>query len=66
MSYEGAVDLDSIKDLNERHATEVQIMEFGQIPKQVFTVPHPQRIIKPVLYREPSDEIIEDLATESK
>lgn len=30
-------------DLNERHALEVQIMEFGQIPKQVFTVPHPRR-----------------------
>nr|XP_023018434.1 protein FAN-like [Leptinotarsa decemlineata] len=43
LCYEGAVDLDSIPDLNERHALEVQIMEFGQIPKQVFKVPHPRR-----------------------
>jgi factor associated with neutral sphingomyelinase activation len=44
LCYEGAVDLDSIDDLNQRHALEVQIMEFGQIPKQIFTVPHPQRL----------------------
>lgn len=37
------MDLDSITDLNHRHALEVQIMEFGQIPKQVFNVPHPKR-----------------------
>ncbi|XP_067007294.2 protein FAN isoform X2 [Anabrus simplex] len=44
LCYEGAVDLESIKDINQRHALEVQIMEFGQIPKQVFTLPHPQRL----------------------
>ncbi|KAJ9595217.1 hypothetical protein L9F63_013478, partial [Diploptera punctata] len=44
LCYEGAVNLDSIRDLNQRHALEVQIMEFGQIPKQIFTVPHPQRL----------------------
>jgi factor associated with neutral sphingomyelinase activation len=43
LCYEGAVDLDSIQDLNQRHALEVQIMEFGQIPKQIFTLPHPQK-----------------------
>ncbi|XP_069705161.1 protein FAN-like [Periplaneta americana] len=43
LCYEGSVDLDSIHDMNQRHALEVQIMEFGQIPKQIFTVPHPQR-----------------------
>lgn len=46
LCYEGNVNLDAINDLNERHALEVQIMEFGQIPKQVFKVPHPQRKIK--------------------
>lgn len=51
------MDLDSIKDLNRRHALEVQIMEFGQIPKQIFTIPHPQRIIKLPLYKQPSEEI---------
>lgn len=43
LCYEGAVDLNSIKDWNQRHALEIQIMEFGQIPKQVFFKPHPSR-----------------------
>ncbi|XP_032667732.1 protein FAN-like isoform X1 [Odontomachus brunneus] len=43
LCYEGAVDLDTVRDINDRHGLEVQIMEFGQIPKQVFTLPHPQR-----------------------
>nr|XP_018899764.1 PREDICTED: protein FAN-like [Bemisia tabaci] len=43
LCYEGAVDLESITDWNQRHALEVQIMEFGQIPKKVFSVPHPPR-----------------------
>ncbi|XP_015108694.1 protein FAN isoform X1 [Diachasma alloeum] len=43
LCYEGAVDLDTIQDINDRHGMEVQIMEFGQIPKQVFTLPHPSR-----------------------
>jgi factor associated with neutral sphingomyelinase activation len=44
LCYEGTVDLDSIHDMNQRHALEVQIMEFGQIPKQIFKVPHPRRL----------------------
>uniref|UniRef100_U5EY84 Putative neutral sphingomyelinase n-smase activation associated factor n=1 Tax=Corethrella appendiculata TaxID=1370023 RepID=U5EY84_9DIPT len=40
LCYEGAVDLDLVKDLAQRHALEVQISEFGQIPKQLFTLPH--------------------------
>uniref|UniRef100_T1JHX1 WD repeat-containing protein 55 homolog n=1 Tax=Strigamia maritima TaxID=126957 RepID=T1JHX1_STRMM len=43
LTYEGSVDLDNIKDLNERYALEVQIMEFGQVPKQIFHRPHPSR-----------------------
>ncbi|XP_033626549.1 protein FAN-like [Asterias rubens] len=43
LTYEGAVDLDSIKDLNERASVKVQIMEFGQTPKQLLTKPHPSR-----------------------
>lgn len=53
LCYEGNVDLASITDLNERHALEVQIMEFGQIPKQVFKVPHPQRILGTPITTEP-------------
>uniref|UniRef100_A0A8D8WJ65 Protein FAN n=1 Tax=Cacopsylla melanoneura TaxID=428564 RepID=A0A8D8WJ65_9HEMI len=43
LCYEGSVDLDKVKDWNQRHALEVQIMEFGQIPKQIFIAPHPAR-----------------------
>ncbi|GBP69977.1 Protein FAN [Eumeta japonica] len=42
--YEGSIDLECIEDMNERHAFEVQIMEFGQVPKQLFTRPHVRRI----------------------
>ncbi|KAI8428162.1 hypothetical protein MSG28_002408 [Choristoneura fumiferana] len=42
--YEGAVDLDDIYDMNDRHALEVQIMEFGQVPKQLFVRPHVRRV----------------------
>jgi len=43
MCYEGNVDLSSETDFGKRNALEVQIMEFGQIPKQLFKVPHPSR-----------------------
>ena len=43
LCYEGNVDLDKISDLNERYALEVQISEFGQVPKQIFRRPHPAR-----------------------
>lgn len=34
--------------MNEKHALEVQIMEFGQIPKQIFRKPHVRRILQSV------------------
>lgn len=40
----GSVDLDNVNDLEKRLALEVQIGEFGQVPKQLFTTPHPQRM----------------------
>lgn len=43
LCYEGAIDLENIDDLAKRHALEVQISEFGQIPKQLFTKPHVHR-----------------------
>lgn len=46
LTYEGAVDLDSIKDPMERNAIIAQIKEFGQTPKQIFTQPHPSRLPK--------------------
>uniref|UniRef100_A0A8B9ZIK9 Neutral sphingomyelinase activation associated factor n=1 Tax=Anas platyrhynchos TaxID=8839 RepID=A0A8B9ZIK9_ANAPL len=45
LTYEGGVDLNSIMDPNEKVALLTQILEFGQTPKQLFTVPHPQRIL---------------------
>lgn len=44
LCYEGAINLDNVNDLTKRHALEVQISEFGQIPKQLFTKPHIPRI----------------------
>lgn len=44
--------MDTIRDINDRHGLEVQIMEFGQIPKQIFTLPHPRRMQKMFLPNE--------------
>lgn len=55
LTYEGAVDLDRITDMNERYSLEVQIMEFGQIPKQLFVKPHPKRRLP-----SPVDDILPD------
>ena len=35
-----------IEDPNERASLEAQILEFGQTPKQLFTSPHPQKLVK--------------------
>ena len=43
MYEKGSVDLRSIKDPVVRHTYEIQILEFGQIPGQLFTKPHPPR-----------------------
>lgn len=43
ITYEGAVDLDAIADPAERESLQAQIMEFGQTPKQLFSIPHPSR-----------------------
>lgn len=43
LTYEGAVDLEAMTDPTEREAVQAQIMEFGNTPKQLFTIPHPAR-----------------------
>lgn len=43
LTYEGAVDLDSIEDPVMRDATAAQIKHFGQTPTQLFSRPHPRR-----------------------
>ncbi|SCV71197.1 BQ2448_2785 [Microbotryum intermedium] len=44
LSYEGAIDLDSIADVDERRAATSTIHNFGMTPKQLFSKPHPTRI----------------------
>ncbi|KAK3270029.1 hypothetical protein CYMTET_21557 [Cymbomonas tetramitiformis] len=43
LTYEGAVDINSIQDPGERAGLEMQINEFGQTPRQLFHKPHPVR-----------------------
>ena len=43
LTYEGAINLEKIADPVEKEAVLVQINEFGQTPKQLFTTPHPKR-----------------------
>ena len=45
-SYEKAVDVDAIDDPITREAIEGMIQNFGQIPSQLLTEPHPQRQTK--------------------
>jgi hypothetical protein len=44
LTYEGEVDLEAIDDEVLRRATEAQIANFGQTPRQLFSTPHPQRL----------------------
>ncbi|KAL4217498.1 Neurobeachin-like protein 1 [Mactra antiquata] len=43
-TYEGAVDLDAVKNENERKALEGMINNFGQTPCQLLKDPHPKRL----------------------
>ncbi|KAJ6246259.1 beige/beach-related [Anaeramoeba flamelloides] len=45
LTYQGAIDLEKIKDVNERKSLELQIASFGQCPIQIFSEPHPQRLL---------------------
>ncbi|PWN49383.1 beach-domain-containing protein [Violaceomyces palustris] len=49
LSYEDAVDLDSIESSIERQATAQVIHNFGQTPSRLFSQPHPQRFKQEVL-----------------
>eukprot|EP00117_Sycon_ciliatum_P047473 scpid10624/ scgid33909/ WD repeat and FYVE domain-containing protein 3; Beach domain, WD repeat and FYVE domain-containing protein 1 len=44
--YEGAVNIDEITDDLEKNATIAFINNFGQMPKQLFKKPHPQKKVK--------------------
>lgn len=43
LTYEGAVDLDTMEDELQRSAIEDQIANFGQTPIQIFRKKHPRR-----------------------
>ena len=45
LTYEGGVDVATIENETERIAVEMQIDEFGQTPRQLFTRPHPKRYV---------------------
>lgn len=50
LTYEGVVDLEQIEDAFERFATEQQINEFGQTPRQLFRYDHPPKFsTKPIV-----------------
>ncbi|XP_022079256.1 neurobeachin-like protein 1 [Acanthaster planci] len=53
-TYEGAVDLDAIKDPLEREAVEGMINNFGQTPCQLLKEPHPKRMSVEELSRKAS------------
>lgn len=42
-NYEGGINLEQIADLEQRRANEIQAVEYGQCPKQLFKIPHPAR-----------------------
>lgn len=46
LTYESAVDIDSIEDEMEKQATISQIMNFGQTPHQLFKKAHPRRMVR--------------------
>jgi len=46
LTYEGSINFEKLKDPVERIAFEVQITEFGQTPRQLFKMPHPQKYSK--------------------
>lgn len=49
LTYEGAVDVDAIQDPVERAAAIAQINSYGQVPRQLFTKPHPARLQLPTV-----------------
>jgi hypothetical protein len=46
LTYEGAVDIESIKDPLQKEAVKAQVTHFGQTPSQLFKEPHEPRLPK--------------------
>lgn len=47
LTYEGAVDIDDIKDEVLRKATIAQISSYGQTPRLLFRRSHPEKVSFP-------------------
>ncbi|XP_064393489.1 protein FAN-like [Halichondria panicea] len=45
LTYEGEFNTERVHDPKELAAIELQVKEFGQTPRQLFTRPHPSRLI---------------------
>ena len=54
LTYEGAIDLEKIQDPIERESVITQTLNFGQTPKQLFSKPHPRRLLSPSFLPSPS------------
>lgn len=61
LTYEGAINLESIEDPITREAIESQIKNFGQTPSQLLTEPHPPRSsplsISPMMFTQHIDDV---------
>jgi len=52
LTYEDAVDLDTVSDPVLKRSIEAQIANFGQTPAQLFTRPHPRRVpVRPPYFK---------------
>eukprot|EP00795_Rhopilema_esculentum_P001333 gene1333-15731_t len=59
LTYEGAVDLDTITNPNEQESLKQQILEFGQTPKQLFMHPHPHRKAQNIPHPIPLESLLD-------
>lgn len=57
LAYEGGIDLDNITDPDQYAALEQQIREFGQIPDQLFTEPHPSKKVQNAALVDPVEHL---------
>jgi len=72
LTYEGQVDLSTIETQLDKRAIQIQILEYGQTPKQLFRLPHPPRstlgvqIERPIEIKEQKIEVSEESSIEQE
>lgn len=64
LTYDGAVDIEGIKDPIERLSIELQINEFGQTPKQLFKKPHAGRMTLTELAQKSTQQLTSEIEAE--